>query len=392
MTMAAPGAKSKRGSKAQRRPKGEGSIIERADGRWAYVLDLGKDATTGARRRRTIYARTRPELLRRVQDEKARGGGTLQAREPGSVGEYLTAWLAGTIEPNRSATTHALYSGLLTKHVVPIVGRARIDRFDAAAVDDLYRRLREAGVSASVLNSIARILRSAFAVRARRMRRENPFSIVEIPRYTPREVRPLGIKQAQALLAAARESPVESLFVLALAAGLRMGEVLALKWSDIDEKAGAIRVSRALKDVRGKVTIEQVKTKRSQRIVPLSQIALDALDRRRALAKKEGHGSEFIHVGPTGAHLRPSYVRRQYLAPVLQTAGIEHATVHGLRHAFATMMAASGTPLRTIGDAMGHSRPSLTIDVYQHSDQAAQRAAIDRLGTYLAPKPRRRKK
>lgn len=377
--------------KSKRRPKGEGSIVHRSDGRWMYSLDLGKNAA-GSRQRRTIYAPTRAALLRRVQDERARGGGVLQAREPGSVGEFLTDWLADAIEPNRAATTYALYSSLLAKHVIPIIGRARIDRFDTDSVDALYRRMREAGVSASVLNSCARILRSAFAERARRKRCANPFSIVETPRYTPDEVHPLGVEQARAFLAAARESPVESLFVLALAGGLRLGEVLALKWLDIDQKAGTIRVSRALKDVRGKVTIEGVKTKRAQREVPLSRLATESLERRRVRAREEGHGSEFIHVGPTGAHLRPSYVRRRYLAPILEDAGIEHTTIHGLRHAFATFSAAIGTPLRTIGDAMGHSRPSLTIDVYQHSDQTAQRAAIDKLDEYLAPNAKRRKK
>jgi integrase len=88
--------------------------------------------------------------------------------------------------------------------------------------------------------------------------------------------------------------------------------------------------------------------------------------------------------------LRPSYVRRIYLAPILEDAGIEHATIHGLRHGFATRLADAGVSIRTIGDAMGHSRPSVTLDTYQHSDAASHRDAVDRLNDVLTGRKSRR--
>ena len=367
-----------------RRPKGDGSFPKRprADGRWAFVVDLGTDEA-GKRKRRTIYARSKVALQQKIQDERARQGGTLRELEAGTVGEFLESWLKKTIKPNRASSTFALYDGLLRKHVLSIVSRARLERFDADAVDRLYQRMRDDGVTPSVMNSCARILRAAFETRTKRSRTANPFRIVEVPKYQADEVRPLDVEQARRFLAAAKGTPMESLFVLALAAGLRLGEALAVRWSDLDEASRTLSIERALRDVKGHVSIEPTKTKRSRRRVPLNALALAALTRRRALAKKEGHGSEYIHTGPTGAFLRPSYVRRIFFAPIVEDAGIESATIHGLRHSFSTRLADVGVSIRTIGDAMGHSRPSVTLDTYQHSDAASHRDAVDRLNAVL---------
>ena len=372
----------------KRRPKGDGSIVHRSDGRWAYILDLGKDAS-GKRNRRTIYAADRAALMRRVQDERARQGGSIEKLEAGTVGEFLESWLTQTIEPNRASSTFALYEGMLRNHVLPIVSRTKLERFDADAVDRLYERMRANGATPSVMNSCARILRAAFEVRTKRKRVANPFRIVEAPKYQADEVRPLDVAQARRFLAAAKGTPMESLFVLALAAGLRLGEALAVRWTDLDEASRTLSIERALRDVKGHVSIEPTKTKRSRRTVPLNALAVAALKRRRTLAKKEAHGSEYIHTGPTGAFLRPSYVRRIYFAPIVEAAEIEGATIHGLRHSFSTRLAAAGVSIRTIGDAMGHSRPSITLDTYQHSDAASHRDAVDRLNAALAGRKKR---
>jgi integrase len=279
---------------------------------------------------------------------------------------------------------------MLRNHVLPIVSRTKLERFDADAVDRLYDRMRANSVTPSVMNSCARILRAALEVRTKRTRMANPFRIAEIPKYHADEVRPLDVDQARDFLDAAKGTPMESLFVLALVAGLRLGEALAVRWTDLDESNRTLSIERALRDVKGHVSIEATKTKRSRRKMPLNDLAVAALKRRRALAKKEGHGSEYIHTGPTGAFLRPSYVRRIHFAPILESAGIESSTIHGLRHSFSTRLADVGVSIRTIGDAMGHCQPSVTLDTYQHSDAASHRDAVNRLNDVLTGRPARR--
>jgi hypothetical protein len=103
----------------KRRAHGEGSIVQRGDGSWQFSLRLGRDHGTGQHRRLVLYARTRAELLRKVTDERARGGGTLRAPQPGTLADYLTAWLRDDVEPNRAANTHALYNRVVEKRLTP---------------------------------------------------------------------------------------------------------------------------------------------------------------------------------------------------------------------------------------------------------------------------------
>lgn len=369
-----------------RREKGTGSVFLRADGLWAYAANLGIDPTTGKRQRRVLYARTKAALKRKIADVAAVGGGAVRARrvkEPGTVGGYLERWLDETIKPNRARATFALYQGILANHVTPIIGNAPIATFGPDEVAEFYKKLRDAGTGASVMNSASRILHAAFEARHKRSGAENPFDRIERPRYHAKEVRPFTAAEAARFLEAARESPIEPLFALCLTAGLRIGEALAIRWTDVDLVARTVTIERALTDVSGYIEIGRTKTTRSRRVVPLSGIAIDAITRRRELWASEGHGSALVISGPSGKALRPSFVRSKYLEPILAKAKLK-GTIHGLRHAFSTLLAEAGTPLKTISTTMGHAKSSITLDTYQHTDPSAQRAAIDRLEMLLA--------
>jgi hypothetical protein len=124
---------------AHRRTKGTGTIIHRPDGLWEQKLDLGRDPRTGKRRRRSFYARSRSELQRKVADETARSGGTLRAREVGTVGALLDAWLADS-QPNWTRSTYALNKTMVTFHLKPVIGNAKLATFDADSVQDCTER------------------------------------------------------------------------------------------------------------------------------------------------------------------------------------------------------------------------------------------------------------
>ncbi len=119
-----------------RRAKGEGSIVQRPDGTWQFSIDLGKDAA-GKRQRRYIYAKTRSELLRKITDVRARGGGEIKPRAAGTVGEWVERWLHEDVRPNRSPTTTVLYEGVWKLHIAPHIGSLALDQLDADRVSTL---------------------------------------------------------------------------------------------------------------------------------------------------------------------------------------------------------------------------------------------------------------
>lgn len=384
-------------AKRLRRPKGEGSIIHRADGRWAYVIDFGRDAA-GNRSRRTVYGASRAELMRRVADAKVKGGGTLRARQPGSVREFLETWLRDDVKPNRAASTHASYEGALRKHVYRLIAGLKLDAFDPAAASALYARLHEAACPASILDRIAVALHRAFSMREQRTGSPNPFARtrgVERPRYRVGEVKILSTAEVARLLQEARRSKdrLEPLWSLLVSTGLRVGEALGLQWSDLDEGARTLTVRRALTEVGGVVEVSEPKSARSKRTIPLPTIAVEALARQRTAYEREGHGSPFVFTTASGKALRRSHLRRDSLQPLLERAKLPPVTVHSMRHSVASVLAANGVDLQTIMQVLGQARPGITLGTYVHSSAETQRRAMDLLhGALKNAKPRAARK
>lgn len=364
----------------KRRANGEGAIVERADGSWMFSLRLGRDRETGKLRRLVLYAPTRAALLRKVQDERARAGGTLKPRARGTVREFVETWVENEIRPNRRANTYALYHSVLTKHALPLLD-SPLDRFDAEAVDALYRTLRANGVTPSVLNRISLTLRTAFEWRRRRTGVANPFDLAAKPRHTNAETAILDVDQVHRLLAAARKAKdrYEALLAVLALGGLRLGEALGLQWSDVDFATGMLSIRRQLLELKGFHETAEPKTRRSRRTIPLARLALEALKRRQQAAERESHGSAFVFVTLLGGHPRRSNLRRDILAPALLAAKLAPVSFHGLRGSAATAMAQRGIDLATIGSVLGQARPAVTLERYVHASIDSQRRAIDQM-------------
>jgi integrase len=378
--------------KARRRAKGEGSIIELHDGKragtWAYVADLGRDPKTGKRRRRFVYARSKAELQRRVFDLRAKSGGTIRPRAPGTVGEWVKRWLEQDVEPNRSANTHALYESMWRVHVEPVLGTRPLDKLDADDVTRLYARLRERKASDTIIHRAGVVLHRAIEVATRRgiFHRANPFALVDRPTPRPKEQHVLTAAEARRILAAARGDRLEALFVLLLSAGLRLGEALALKWDDVDLERGRASVRRTLVEIGGKMELGPPKTHGSKRAVELGGLAIAALKRRRVIAKREGHGSALIFSTPIGTPLRRSNVRRRHFDPILATAKVKGVTLHGLRHAMTSFGISEGISPKVLAERLGHSTTKLTQDRYAHVLPGIQKQAAATIDALLAPK------
>lgn len=358
-----------------------------------YQQRLGRDRETGKAIRVTVYGRTPAELKRNIADTVAQHGGTLKARERGTVRDLVESWLENEILPNRRKTTYANYHGLLTKHALPLL-EIPLERFDADAVDRLYAAMRAKGVKPSVVHRISLCLRTAFEGRRRRTGVANPFDLAAKPRHANAETAILDVDQVRALLAAARakKDRYEALLAVLGLGGLRLGEALALKWPDIDFTHGVLTVRQQLTEINGVCEIAVLKTKRSRREIPLPKMALDALKRRAAAAEKEKHKSVFVFVTPGGAHPMRSNLRRDTLEPLLTAAQLPRVTFHGLRGSAATALAHSGTDLATIGSILGQAKPSVTLERYVHASEASQRRAIETLNSALGARPKRKKK
>lgn len=377
--------------KPQRRDRGQNGLYQRKDGFWVASVSLGTDAD-GKRIRRDFYARSRREALVKMADETARAGGRItQAPKAGTVGEWFEAWLK-EVRASKQPTTAATYKTIWEKHGNPLIGKRKLSRFGADDVAWLYSQLAERKVGGAAIAKLHVVLHRGFEV-ARQRRAfigENPVGLVEPPRHTAKERQALTIPQVQKLLKSAQGDRFEAVIVLAVALGLRRGEILALRWSDVDFKARTIQIRRTLQEVSGSFTLSEGKTTTARRKLTLGQLALGALQKRKADADREGHKSPYVFTTYQGSFVGASALRQRHFKPLLETAKLPDIPFHALRHTFATTMLGQGVAVKIAAEALGHANPAITARLYQHVTGDLQGMAIAAVDSALSRRPRSR--
>jgi integrase len=261
-----------------------------------------------------------------------------------------------------------------------------------AQVERLYADLLEDGLSATTVHQLHNVLHHALSDALRKgMLGQNVCKLVDAPRPRRAQVQALTIEQARALLAAADGDRLEALYVLALTTGLRQGELLALKWGNVNLDAGMLQVRGTLHRVPGVsvgeksgLVISDPKTSHSRRPVRLSALAVQALRRHRTrqleerLAMGEAWDDhDLVFCNSIGRPCEARNVIRKSFAPLLEKAGIPHIKFHALRHSAATLLLSQGTHPKIVAEMLGHSNISMTLDIYSHVTLDMQQEAVD---------------
>ncbi len=262
-----------------KRGNGEGSIYRRNDGRWVGEI------TIEGRKRKFVYGKTRKEVQEKLQaalQEKQQGMvSTGTARQ--TLGQFLTDWVENSQKQNVRPRTYERYEEIVRLHIVPVLGHHRLQKLSAQHVQAFYTHKLNEGLAATTVGCFHNVLHKALdaAVKWGLVPR-NVCDLVSPPRRKQFEFQPLSVEQVHQLLEAARGHYMEALFKLALATGMRRGELLALKWQDINFATGTLQVRRILTRVPsklpGKGYVEaEPKTQKSRRSVIIAPFALEVL-------------------------------------------------------------------------------------------------------------------
>ncbi len=393
-----------------KRTKGEGSVYRRHDhptcppavggvrpahrcvGRWKGAL-VYVDPLSGERHRAVFYGTTAGAVTEKIKAARAR----LDVDAPPvdskmTLAAYIDRWAATTLAASdRKQTTKRLYAGLARTHLSPApMGTHGLDKLKPSHVDALILRLRAAGKSTSTIRQVYTVLRAVLdgAVRDQLVGR-NVASAVKRPKVETTEARHLAPADVRRLLDAAEGSRYHSLLVLLAGTGLRRGEALALKWSDVDLDAGTVRVRGTLSRVGGDLVVTKPKTEKSLRTVPipasvrtmLKQHRRDQLH-ERVRAANVWTETGYVFTTETGQPCDPRNALRA-LTGAAERAGLKAIGLHTIRHSYATVMLEAGTPLKVVSELLGHNSISVTGDIYGHVSDGAARAAVDRLSDAL---------
>lgn len=362
-----------------RRGRGEGSVFRRADGYWVANVSAGFNAD-GKRRRRTVYGKTKKE----VQDKlRAMGlsGSSIDAVSM-TLETLLVRWLDSketTVAPN----THANYKWLVEKQVKPRMGRMRLSSIAPLHVEAFYNEMAKDGASPRMRQLAGIVLSNAltYAVRMKLIP-HNPAREIPKPRSVRRELFCWTAEQAAKFLEATEGDRLHGLYVLALATGMRQGELFGLHWTDVDFEGGYLVVRRSLENRAGAMRLKEPKTGKGRRI-DLPAFALDALNAHRQQSLAEGTLSDAVFVAPDGNYLQPSNMRQRSFDKAIERAGVPKIRFHDLRHTHATLLLAAGENVKVVSERLGHSTVKMTLEVYAHVLPGMQKQAADRMQKLL---------
>ncbi|MDQ2903280.1 MAG: site-specific integrase, partial [Chloroflexota bacterium] len=331
--------------------------------------------------------------LQRTQQEKTQG--VLITTSDQTLNVFFTSWLHDTAQHAVREKTYIRYCQLIELHVLPTLGKIKLQKLAPQHLQRLYNQKRAEGYAPQTVQHIHRLLHRVLkdAVRWNLIPR-NIGDLVDVPRVPKQEMQVLTPEQARQFLDASRDDPLEALYVLALTAGMREGELLALQWKDLDWTYGTVQVRRTIARLPRKgFVVSEPKTAKSKRSIALAPMTLEALKRhrlhqheQRLAAGPAWEEHQWIFCNAVGRPLEVSNMIRRSFRPLLEKAGLPQMRFHDLRHSCATLLLSMGVHPKIVQERLGHSQIMVTLDTYSHVLPSLQEEAAQRLDQLLSPR------
>ena len=395
--------------KKGKRGNGEGTIYERKPGQWAAVVFEGNDPINGKPKRKFIYGKSQQEVSDKLLDLRSQKKAGMYA-DPGklTLGEWITTWLEDYMKNSLRQTTYESYYIQVHKHIVPGIGNIKLKDLDTSDLQRFYNAKLERGRCDKVKNEKGEMVQRQGGLAPKSVRyihgiintsieqaiKEhklvvNPAKATKLPRNPKKEMKTLSVDDVTKFLTHAKKYRYYTAYLLDLATGLRRGELLALRWKDIDLDNGTININRHLVKIKGGVAFQEPKTKLSKRIVEITDEAISVLKqlstRQKSEILKAGEAyikDDLVFCTTLGNHLQPRSFTRDFQG-CLKQAGLERIRFHDVRHTYATMLLEAGVALNTVQEQLGHHSPTFTAEQYGHVTKKMKKDAAGVMGDIL---------
>jgi integrase len=366
---------------------------------WAAVVDCGKDPVTGKRIRlwRAVRGSRRDAQAVLVKMLAERDQGVAAPPGKQTTSAYLRRWLRDSVAVNCAPKTVRTVTDIVEKHLIPVLGNLPLSRLRPVDIQSYYSRALlsgrldgKGGLSPVSVQRHHQILHAALrqAVRWQLLAR-NPADAVDVPHGSRREMPMPSIEDVKRMLAVAENSPIGAIVYVTVQTGLRKGEALGLRWSDVDLDARGLHVQQTAQFISGLgIVFGRPKTTKSARTVALSTDTVRQLTRHRA-AQAENRlrfGAAYNDLGlvfatPLGAPIDASHLRRQWLR-VCRAANVK-LRWHDLRHVHASLLLAQGANPKVVSERLGHSGVAITLNLYSHVLPEIQATEAEKLDQML---------
>ncbi|MFR9804928.1 tyrosine-type recombinase/integrase [Pseudonocardia sp. RS010] len=395
-------------SERTRQPNGASSVYLGKDGFWHGRVTVGvKD--DGRPDRRHVMRKTKAAAVKAVRQlERDRDDGKVKPTgKAWTLGEWLTYWVENIAAPSVRENTLAGYRVAINVHLIPGLGAHKLDRLEPEHLERFYAKMIKQGSAPGTAHQAHRTLRTALSEAERRGRIvRNPAKLAKAPRLEEHEVHPYSVEEVQELLRVAGKRRLAARWAVALALGLRQGEVLGLMWTDIDLETGTMWVRRGRlrpkyehgcdgtcgrtpgycpRRVQVRAETNDTKSRAGRRAVGLPAELVVLLERHREEQAAERltagqlwRESGYVFTTPVGEPVNPN-TDYHHWKRLLADAGLRDARLHDARHTAATVLLILGVPERAVMGLMGWSSSAMAAR-YQHITGAIRGDVAERVG------------
>lgn len=384
---------------AKKRKYGSGTLRKRSDGRWEARVVTGYDES-GNPKTKNVLAKTKAECLAKLEELKEKYAPPVTKCKPDmSFGDWLDFWYQNYCKPQLRLNTQLGYEDRIYKHIIPEIGSIPLNKMSQNDLQQYYAKLKTSGrlirveqygseLSDRMVRACHASCRSALQKAVEEgLIRINPAIGCKLPPKKSGEMNILTQEEMQRFLIQAKQDGYYELFLLELGTGLRLGEILALQWDDLNFETGELRITKSVTFIKGELHISEPKTQSSIRTVVLPGSLLKVLENYKATVN-----SRWMFPSPAkeDAPLTLNFTRRR-MQQTLERAQCKKVRFHDLRHTFATMALEHGMDVKTLSTIIGHVSSATTLDIYSHVTDTMQKQAavkIDRqIGKMDAPMP-----
>jgi integrase len=375
----------------------KGHIRSRGKQSWQIIFDIARDPGTGKRRQhRETVKGTKREAETRLRE-------LLHSLETGvyvkpskiTLAEFLERWLSDYARPNLSPRGFERYAGIVRQHLIPDMGGLALIQLRPEHIQQHYTAKLNNGLSARTVQYHHAVLHKALQTAVKwGLVGRNVADGVDVPRAQHNDMQTWDEDDIQRFLSTAAGKLYYELFYLAIFTGMRRGELLALRWSDIDFVFSQISVNRALHQLKDNSYIfTQPKSEKSRRTIALPPSASLMLKKyrenqslERALIGKPLIDNDLVFSQYDGKPIRPNTVTRAWTL-LAARAGVKVIRLHDARHTHASLLLKQGVHPKIVQERLGHSSISMTLDTYSHVAPGLQQAAAERFDDLLGIKP-----
>ena len=368
-----------------KRKYGDGSVFERKDGRWEGRLVVGYKEN-GYAKTKSVTAPTKTECEERLKKLREEVGRRSERIKPNMLfGDWIDFWYQNFSKPKLRPTTQACYEGRIYTHIIPQIGQIPLCKLTQNELQQFYARLKKGGrkkhvekfgegLSDRMVRSCHTTCRTALEKAVTEgLIRTNPAVGCKLPPKKAKEMQVLTPAEILRFLTQAKEEGYYEIFLLELTTGMRRGEIIGLKWRDLDLATGELHIARQVIRVKGETVVSQPKTKSSLRTVILAPDMVEILAELKQMVT-----GEWMFPSPVndGQPRNPCALYHRFQT-ILERANCKRVRFHDLRHTFATMAIENGMDIKTLSAMIGHVSAETTLNIYSHiTDAMQQQAAV----------------